>query len=207
MPIRKMLSQTLDTYPTGAFCPIDSNLENKLCLYDAFVGKCLFETEVNGYDDSDFYMTVWNEETNSPDKIMFATTRMWSYPCFASSPDATDEVKDKYQNWLQVREAKRAKEKRDQRAKILKEIRITEAKVCSEHNVSRKALIRLRKAFGGFMRVGSNYDTYTDIISFVTNRRIRNKFKLSMKTQVIEWMKSENPQYDKPLSPRQLQWL
>jgi len=209
MPVRKMLSQSQDTYPTGSFCPIVGQYaENKLCLHDILEGKCLFETERNSYDDSDFYMTYWDEETNAPASMMFGTTRGWSYPCLGGSyPDATDEVKEKYQSWLQALKEKQAQDKRNHRARILKEIRVTEAKVCSEYNVSRKALIRLRKAFGGFMVVGRNYDNYTNIISFITNRRIRNKFKLNMKTQVIEWMKSDNPQYDKPLSPKQLRWL
>lgn len=209
MPIRNMLSQNQDSYPTGAFCPIEGGYsENKLCFHDTHHGKCLFETERNGYDDSDFLMTIWDEEENSPRSIMFGTTRFWTYPTINGSfADATDEVKAKYQSWCEEREQERQQAVRNNRAEYLRKIRHTEAKVVSEYNVSPKVLIKLRKAFGGFMRVGAQYDTYGNIINFITNRRIRSKFKLSIKTQVIEWMQSDNPQYDKPLSPKQLQFI
>ena len=51
--------------------------------------------EMNGYDDSDFYATVWNEEKGAPEEIMYASTRGWTYPNGAAV-DATDEVKAKY---------------------------------------------------------------------------------------------------------------
>jgi hypothetical protein len=60
--------------------------------YETHVGLCLEDRERNGYDDSDWYMTVWNEEKQATEEICFATTRGWSYPCYGSSPDATPEV-------------------------------------------------------------------------------------------------------------------
>lgn len=72
--------------------------------YETHVGLCLFESEVNGYDDSDFYMTVWNPETKAPESILFASTRGWTYPCYASRPDATDEVKTAYTAYLRRKE-------------------------------------------------------------------------------------------------------
>lgn len=209
MPVRTMLSQNQETYPTGAFCPIEGQYaENKLCLHDILHGKCLFETERNGYDDSDFFMTYWDEEKNAPARMMFGTTRGWSYPCLGGScPDATDEIKEKYSQWQQNEEFKRDMARRNHRLELLSKTRSLEAKVCSDYNVSRKALIRLRKAFGGFVLVGSKYDTYGNILAFINNNRIRSKFKISIKTQVIEWLRLDNPKYDKPLSPKQLQWL
>lgn len=31
-------------------------------LWDEYTGVCLFTSEMNGYDDSDFYMTIWDAE-------------------------------------------------------------------------------------------------------------------------------------------------
>ena len=62
-------------------------------LYDTHVGLCLQDREANYYDDSDWYMLVWNPETNDTKEICFASTRGWTYPCYGSSPDATPEVK------------------------------------------------------------------------------------------------------------------
>jgi hypothetical protein len=64
-------------------------------LYDTHVGLCLSDRERNGYDDSDFLMTVWDEETQQTKEIEYASTRGWSYPCYGSRPDATPEVCEK----------------------------------------------------------------------------------------------------------------
>jgi hypothetical protein len=60
-------------------------------------GLCVREREMNGYDDSDFYMTVYEPATDSFREIMFATTRGWSYPALGSFVDATPEVLAKWQ--------------------------------------------------------------------------------------------------------------
>lgn len=74
--------------------------QRRTFCFDTHVGFCLFETERNGYHDSDFYMTVWNEEKQGPETIQFATTRGGCGAAFSSHPCATHEVKAKYEAWL-----------------------------------------------------------------------------------------------------------
>jgi hypothetical protein len=81
------------------------------------VGLCLFDYERNGYNDSDFHMVVWDEATQSPKDICFASTRGWSYPSYGSSADATEEVKDKYDAYRIAEEAKIAAEKAEAEAR------------------------------------------------------------------------------------------
>lgn len=69
-----------------------SNGEVPIWTYESHNGLCIADREMNGYDDSDFYMLVWNHEKGEPEEIMFATTRGWSYPSMASYVDATPEV-------------------------------------------------------------------------------------------------------------------
>jgi len=69
-------------------------------LYDTHTGLCVAQREMNGYNDSDFYMTVYEPETDSFKEICFATTRAWSYPCFASKVDAPPEIMQKYEQHL-----------------------------------------------------------------------------------------------------------
>lgn len=68
-------------------------------LWDTHVGLCISDRERNGYDDSDFFMLVWDQEAGKPEEIMFATTRGWSYPSYGSQPDATPEVRALYDAW------------------------------------------------------------------------------------------------------------
>lgn len=63
------------------------------------VGLVLGIGEQNGYDDSDFYATVWNPVTGSPDRIQYGTTRAWTYPNHAEV-DASPEVQAAYQAYL-----------------------------------------------------------------------------------------------------------
>lgn len=78
-----------------------------LWLYDTYVGLCISDREHNGYDDSDFYMMIWDNEKECPEEIMFATTRGWTYPCYGSSPDATPEILEKYRLYCEKRDAER----------------------------------------------------------------------------------------------------
>lgn len=60
-----------------------------------YVGRVLATRERNGYDDSDFYATVWDDETNAPKSIMYASTAFWTYHNSAKI-DATPEIRAKY---------------------------------------------------------------------------------------------------------------
>jgi hypothetical protein len=84
--------------------------------YETHHGVCLFEREYNGYHDSDFYMTIWNHEKQEPESIQFATTRGWSYPCYASRADATPEVKAAYAVWEAKRHQAAAEARERERA-------------------------------------------------------------------------------------------
>lgn len=114
MPIINMAFK-LENIPADAANVTEVNAEpgngGHYWLYDTHVGLCIRDHEYNGRDDSDFYMTVWNAETNSPDEICFASTRGWSYPCYGSSADATPEVMAQYNAWRE-RIAQAARERR-----------------------------------------------------------------------------------------------
>lgn len=61
------------------------------CHEVSFEGAVLRLRERNGYDDSDFYALVWDEEQQRTREIQYATTRGWTYHNGASI-DATHEV-------------------------------------------------------------------------------------------------------------------
>lgn len=101
MPIIHMASSEAEALSNGTNVRLlqDNSSASPIWLYDSHIGLCIRDHEMNGYDDSDWYMTVWNNEKNAPEEIMFATTRGWSYPCYGSSPDATPEIMEKYNAW------------------------------------------------------------------------------------------------------------
>jgi len=90
---------------------------DNLWLYETHHGLCIRDYERNGYNDSDWYMVVWNEEKGGPETIEFASTRGWSYPCYGSKPDATPEVLAKYQAWEAEAERKYQAAQAEKRAK------------------------------------------------------------------------------------------
>jgi len=65
---------------------------------ESYVGCVLATRERNGYDDSDFYAVVWDEEKQCCRDITYATTRAWTYNNGAVV-DATEEVKRKARRW------------------------------------------------------------------------------------------------------------
>lgn len=63
-------------------------------------GLVLNTYERNGYDDSDFYATVWNVEKGKPQDICYASTRGWTYANGAVI-DATPEVRALYDAYVE----------------------------------------------------------------------------------------------------------
>lgn len=59
-----------------------------------YKGAVLNTGEYNGYDDSDFYADVWDDEAGVVKRITYATTRGWTY-LNGASVDATPEVREK----------------------------------------------------------------------------------------------------------------
>lgn len=70
---------------------VSYNPGQEIWLHKTHVGLVLSTGENNGYDDSDFYAIVWNTEKSAPERIVYASTRGWSYPNQATV-DATEET-------------------------------------------------------------------------------------------------------------------
>lgn len=157
------------------------------------VGLCLKEREYNGYDDSDFYMTVWNPATCAPEEIMFATTRGWSYPSYASYVDALPEVKKAYEAWQAAQKAAREAEYRKGAAAELRALRAgIRANIGTGERYVRA--LKLRRAIGS--------EKFGRLVTFL-GRNLRSKFKLSLKAQALAWFGEAAPKYRTPLSGRQ----
>lgn len=101
MPIINMASSEAEALSKGTNVRLykDDSATYPIWLYDTHIGLCIADRERNGYDDSDWYMLVWDNEKNTAYEIEFASTRGWSYPCYGSKPDATPEVLEKYNAW------------------------------------------------------------------------------------------------------------
>lgn len=76
----------------------------------SYEGKVLETRERNGYDDSDFYALVWDDDTNSVKSVDYATTRGWTY-LNSASVDATDDVKAKAAAYYSARALEALKDK------------------------------------------------------------------------------------------------
>jgi hypothetical protein len=197
MAIVKMISR--DASPKemeGAYCPLywneSKDWEKQVILKTTHHGLCLFESERNMYDDSDFFMTVWNPEKGEPETIMFATTRGWSYPCLGSSVDATPEVAEAYNTW---------KKAYDRRRKILAKL------------AERKKIRGYAQTWGVSVKETKkllNSISKDDVEPFhrlLKTETFRSNFRKSLNSRVRDWMKEENSQFSTPLSRKQMMYL
>lgn len=195
MPIVHMHDNNSSEFPDGAYCPIggysynfnqDIQQNNVIVLSESHHGLCLYETENNYYDDSDFFMVVWNPELKKTEKINFATTRAWTYPCYASKPDATKRVKTEYEAWLKYEERKQAiLAKRKARQKMQAECRV----MGITH-------LEYAKAIGSGL--------FDVIYSLLKVKKFRSTFRSSCAHQVREWLANADAKFNTPLSKRQL---
>jgi hypothetical protein len=143
------------------------------------------------YDDSDFYMVVFNPEKNTFESICFASTRGWTYPCYGSCVDAPPELMEKYKEHLAA-EAK-AKERTyfEQRKRRLEE-------ACAAAEITPEQYRKLWAAL--------NDEDFRAIIKLLSTN-LRSDFRKSLASQVREWLADPNPKYRSPLSPKQLQYV
>jgi len=201
MAIVNMISNQSDEFPEGAYCPFGPgsyndprstrNLEYAIVLYRSHHGLCLFEREANGYNDSDFYMTVWDPEKKSAREICFATTRGWSYPCYASAADAPPEIHEKYKVWKTEQDRQRAIRMRwHQRGRDIE--------LAAELQIPRSQLRKIK-------RVGQ--DRFTVIRSILKVKNFRSEFRRSLNEQIRKWLEEEKPKFPSPLSRRQWECL
>lgn len=207
MPIINMISNSSENFPEGAFCPYGKGTYNSeitdpkseryhnetfvIVIYETHHGLCLFETERNGYHDSDFFMTIWNEDKQIPERIQFATTRGWCYPCFGSRPDASQEIWEKYNKWKREDNRRRSILYKWNQRKELNNL-------AYNMNMTRNDVNKLKKSL--------KEDDFNKVTRLLKTKKFRSKFRESLANQVREWLKG-NSEYNTPLSKGQLEHL
>lgn len=188
-------NNNLPEYPEGAYSPLYWNKPNRktdsMALYLTYEGKCIRHRERNMYDDSDFIMTVWDDGNNAPKDIEYASTRGWSYPCYGSWADATNEVKAKYEAYCKEREEQR-------KAYVTKKQQEELDKLLDICDITKEQYDKIVDAYGSI--------TGPKLIKSVLSKRVRSDFKKSLAKQIRSWLNGES-QYNKPLSPKQLQYV
>ena len=161
-------------------------------VWKTHLGLCLRDWERNGYDDSDFFMTIWDYGKNAPRDVCFASTRGWTYPSMGSGADATPEVEALYTTWLANERARTRVATRHQMARELVKFRNTARNVFGGHYI--KAL-KLRRTMG---------DAPFAIVLKLMKKRARGNFTKSLQKQVAQWLDNPAPKYPTPLSSKQL---
>lgn len=188
-------------------------------LHTAYIGRVLSTGEVNGYDDSDFYAIVWNDERQTAERIVYATTRAWTYDRSASV-DATPEV-------LAIYEAKCAYGRRTNTVLRKRTISKKRSALAAKLGVRPSAIKRLEAAYGalqasdvhkpsrydnglglalGFYHKGGDIDRVVALISSLADNKLRSAFKKKLAEQVVAWLRDPAPQYATPLSKKQLEY-
>lgn|SRR5262245_6684446 len=133
--------------------------KTEIWMVETHKGLVLELREVNGYDDSDFYAVVWNEEKGEPERITYASTRGWTYPNGAGV-DATPEVAAKYAAYLKAEDdARRAlaearEAKRPTVGKRVKTVRKVRGKAAIEAGVTGEVFWFGPDRFRKGMRIG-----------------------------------------------------
>lgn len=205
MPIIDMLTEQEAKYPEGAFSPVgpgswnaDTKPDHRIVLVETHKGLCLYERERNMYDDSDFFMIVWDPEAHCTKEIMFASTRFWSYPCMASHPDATPEVKVEFTAW---------RIEQDRRNDILRRWgdRRRRINMANDLGITRSDLKRLMTIYHRqSLETKRNPDDFDLIVTLLKTKNFRSNFRKSLADQIRKWLKTPDSSYGKPLSQKQM---
>jgi len=164
--------------------------KNFVWLYATHEGLCVSEREMNGYHDSDFYMTVYEPDKDTFKEICFASTRGWCYPCMGSRVDASPELQEKYKAYL---------DRRERRYHILHKR--------SERHKMFMAAEKSGRSFNEIKKLYELYGTRTapNVIKLLT-ANLRSKFRKSLRSQLVSWLDGKL-QYQMPFSNKQIQYI
>lgn len=171
---------------------------NVYATYESHHGLCIEDFERNGYDDSDWYMVVWNPEKRETETILFASTRGWSYPCYGSKPDASPETLEAYAQYVDAKN--RLADYRNYVAKVeaLCAIRAKAKAVAKAAGVPTGKVLKLRRNVGA-----ESFDAIANLFL----KAIRSGFKVSLRNQVTAWLNDPAPKFASPLSKKQLSYI
>lgn len=190
-----------EPWPEGAYCPLrgEEHGAGHLVLWHTHAGLCLYDYERNGYDDSDFYMVVWNPEKGAPEEICFASTRGWSYPAYDSKPDATPEVLVAYEAWKVRQAEQRERARRHAKATALREQHAAELTVCGLHGITLASLRRWKRT--------EHQDQWERAFKLLASTRLRSRFRISLRDRAVAWLKDAEAAYPSPYSRRQWEYV
>ena len=129
---------------------------------------------------------------------MFNTTRCGYGVSANSYVDAIPEVWAKYKAWQEEQGRLALIRRRNEKAKELREVRNRLKMVASLHEVPYGKTLSLRKKYPYKL---------DSLLQILLSTRIRSGFKLSIREQIVNWLKDPNPKYQTPLSRRQLDFI
>jgi hypothetical protein len=165
-----------------------------------YEGATLFGRELNGYDDSDFYVISWDDTKGKPVQISTGSTRYGHWAGTVESPwskDATPEVWEKYNAWNARKIAEARAAGRSREAKELLEVRAKLWQVAKLAGVSFAQACKLRRTL-------PSEAVFDQIFTLLTSTKLRSEFKLSLRQQVLEWLQSPGTKLRGPLTDRQI---
>lgn len=132
-------------------------------------------------ENDDIYMIVWDNE--KPKKVKYASESVWSYSKYASFVDASTDIIEKYNKYIQ-------NINRSERAKMLKLIHNDELYVINKHKLNISA-IRI-------LRANSTINEYNVYLTLLKSN-YRNNFKKKYQAHVLRCIinKKNISYYDK----------
>lgn len=162
------------------------------------IGLCLFDWEQNGRDDSDWYMATWNPVKGEREDICFASTRGWTYPCYGSKPDATEETRAAHDAWRAKLVAEREALMRARQAEQDKARAAEAEKLAKQLGCAVARVVALQEAMG---------EDYPACVKLLNTKAFRSTFRASLCAQIKKWLMDDSPLYATPLSAKQRQYL
>lgn len=191
----------------GSYCPLDGYYNTPserervgaIILWETNAGMCISERERNMHDDSDFFMTVWSESLNKPVEIMYASTRGWSYPAMNSFVDATPEVLQKYNEYCKMRDAIAEKNRRNSKATKIRETRKVQKELANRYGFS---VLELRK-----YAKTERPDRFESVMKLLAQKKLRNQFRISLQTRLVDWLKANDGKFNSPFSTKQWDYV
>lgn len=193
--------RTPEPWPEGSYAPLGSDNTQKfiqergaLVLWETHKGLCISEREMNGSSDSDFYMTVWDEKEQCLKEILFGTTRGWSYPSWGSYVDASEEIREKAKEYSKKQLAEIERKERVRFVKQKLENRAVCKKLSFQYEFSYFRFVKFLKTIG---------NEKSQSITKLLQSNLRSGFRISLRTQLVNWLKEKEPAYAKPFSTKQ----
>ena len=179
--------------------PYDSDVNKPFAkCFSSYEGMCISKSYYLQDGHTVHTMYIWDEELNKPREVEYSSSKIRNPDAHKSFVDASPEIILRAKHYEDKIRFNENKLQRDKLALELRKLHTLEVKAVNRWELNIHRLRELRK--------NTNDERYMICLKLLT-LTVRNDFKKSLRSQLIEWMRFEGRRFNNLTPFTYKQWV